>query len=229
MLGLPICEDIWHPDVCRHLAQLGAEIFLCVNGSPYEIDKDVLRIDGVAKRRSIDTGIPLAYVNRVGGQDEVVFDGASFVVGPEGALWAQLPEWEEAVVDTVWTKVPSGSGHRWRCEAGDVAEPAEHPEDIYCAMVVALRDYVNKNRFPGVILGFRAGSIRAVRRHRGRCAGRRPGVVRDAAQPLYQPGKPRRCRRLRADAGRAARYRADRPGGRWLYRMLAPFEGARQT
>jgi NAD+ synthase len=88
MLGLPICEDIWHPDVCRHLAQLGAEIFVCVNGSPYEIDKDVLRIDGVAKRRAIDTGIPLAYVNRVGGQDEVVFDGASFVVGPEGAVGA---------------------------------------------------------------------------------------------------------------------------------------------
>ena len=86
MLGLPICEDIWHPDVCRHLAELGAEIFICVNGSPYEIDKDVLRIDGVAKRRAIDTGIPLAYVNRVGGQDEVVFDGASFVVGPEGEI-----------------------------------------------------------------------------------------------------------------------------------------------
>jgi len=157
VLGLPICEDIWHPDVCRHLAQLGAEIFLCVNGSPYEIDKDVLRIDGVAKRRAIDTGIPLAYVNRVGGQDEVVFDGASFVVGPEGALWAQLPEWEEAVVDTVWNKVPFGNGHRWRCAAGEVAEPTDHPEDIYCAMVMALRDYVNKNRFPGVLLGLSGG------------------------------------------------------------------------
>jgi NAD+ synthase len=157
ILGLPICEDIWHPDVCRHLAQLGAEIFVCVNGSPYEIDKDVLRIDGVAKRRAIDTGIPLAYVNRVGGQDEIVFDGASFVVGPEGALWVQLPDWEEAVVDTVWNKVPFGHGHRWRCEAGDVADLAEHPEDIYAAMVMALRDYVNKNRFPGVLLGLSGG------------------------------------------------------------------------
>jgi len=156
-LGLPICEDIWHPDVCRHLAEQGAEIFLCVNGSPYEIDKDVLRIDGVAKRRAIDTGIPLAYVNRVGGQDELAFDGASFVVGPEGALWAQLPDWDEAVVDTVWRKVPFGNGHRWRCDAGEVAELAEHPEDIYCAMVVALRDYVNRNRFPGVILGLSGG------------------------------------------------------------------------
>ena len=157
MLGLPICEDIWHPDVCRHLAQLGAEIFLCVNGSPYEIDKDTMRIEGVAKRRAIDTGIPLVYLNRVGGQDEVVFDGASFVVGPEGAVWVQMPDWTEAVVDTVWNKVPHDSGHRWRCEPGDNAVLSEHPEDIYCAMVMALRDYVDGNRFPGVVLGLSGG------------------------------------------------------------------------
>ncbi|WP_068076168.1 NAD+ synthase [Novosphingobium lentum] len=162
MIGLPICEDIWHPDVCRHLAELGAEIFICVNGSPYEIDKDELRIDGVAKRRAIDTGIPLAYLNRVGGQDEVVFDGASFVVGPEGAVWAQLPDWEEAVVDTRWSRVPYGSGHRWRCEPGEIATLAEHPEDIYCAMVLALRDYVDKNRFPGVVLGLSGGIDSAI-------------------------------------------------------------------
>ncbi|MDE2562044.1 MAG: NAD+ synthase [Sphingomonadales bacterium] len=157
MLGLPICEDIWHPDVCRHLAELGAEIFICVNGSPYEIDKDELRIDGVAKRRAIDTGIPLVYLNRVGGQDEIVFDGASFVVGPEGALWVQMPDWEEAVVDTRWSQVEFGAGKRWRCEPGEVHELAEHPEDIYCAMVLALRDYVDKNRFPGVVLGLSGG------------------------------------------------------------------------
>lgn len=153
MIGLPICEDIWQPDVCRHLAELGAEIFICVNGSPYEIDKDQLRIDGVAKRRAIDTGIPLIYVNRVGGQDEIVFDGASFVVGREGALWVQLPDWEEAVVDTLWTR----TNGMWRCEPGEVAELADHPEDIYCAMVMALRDYVDKNRFPGVVLGLSGG------------------------------------------------------------------------
>jgi NAD+ synthase len=161
-LGLPICEDIWQPDVCRHLAQLGAEIFLCINGSPYEIDKDVLRIDGVAKRRAIDTGIPLAYLNRVGGQDEVVFDGASFVVGPEGALWIQAPDWEEAVIRTEWNRVPTGNGHRWRCAPGEVHDLAEHPEDIYCAMVLALRDYVEKNRFPGVVLGLSGGIDSAI-------------------------------------------------------------------
>jgi NAD+ synthase len=158
MLGLPICEDIWHPEVCRHLAEMGAEIFISVNGSPYEIDKDELRIDGVAKRRAIDTGIPLAYVNRVGGQDEVVFDGASFVVGPEGAVWAQLPDWEEAVVATQWTR----TSNRWRCEPGEVHELARHPEDIYCAMVLAVRDYVDTNRFPGVVLGLSGGIDSAI-------------------------------------------------------------------
>lgn len=162
MIGLPICEDIWQPDVCRHLAEQGAEIFICVNGSPYEIDKDVLRIDGVAKRRAIDTGIPLVYLNRVGGQDEIVFDGASFVVGPEGALWVQMPDWEESIVTTVWTKTEFGSAHRWCCEAGVVDDLADHPEDIYCAMVLALRDYVNKNRFSGVILGLSGGIDSAI-------------------------------------------------------------------
>ncbi|MCA1660880.1 MAG: NAD+ synthase [Novosphingobium sp.] len=162
MLGLPICEDIWHPEVCRHLAEMGAEIFISVNGSPYEIDKDELRIDGVAKRRAIDTGIPLIYVNRVGGQDEVVFDGASFVVGPEGAVWAQLPDWEEAVVATRWTKAQVGTGYRWRCEPGEVHELARHPEDIYCAMVLAVRDYVDANRFPGVVLGLSGGIDSAI-------------------------------------------------------------------
>lgn len=153
MIGLPICEDIWQPDVCRHLAEQGAEIFICVNGSPYEINKDQLRIDGVAKRRAIDTGIPLVYVNRVGGQDEIVFDGASFVVGREGALWAQLPDWEEAIVETRWTK----SNGQWRCEPAETTDLADHPEDIYCAMVMALRDYVEKNGFPGVVLGLSGG------------------------------------------------------------------------
>jgi NAD+ synthase len=162
MLGLPICEDIWHPEVCRHLAELGAEIFVSPNGSPYEIDKDELRIDGVAKRRAIDTGVPLIYVNRVGGQDEVVFDGASFVVGSEGALWAQLPDWQEAVVPTRWSRVAAGTGTRWRCEPSEVHELASHPEDIYCAMVVALRDYVNRNRFPGVVLGLSGGVDSAI-------------------------------------------------------------------
>ena len=154
MIGLPICEDIWHPDVCRHLADFGAELLLCINGSPYEIDKDTLRIDGVAKRRAVDTGLPLAYLNRVGGQDELVFDGASFVVNGDGSLAVQLTDWEEQEVTTRWTRTANG----WRCDRGELAKLADHPEDIYCAMVLALRDYVDRNRFPGVVLGLWAGS-----------------------------------------------------------------------
>jgi NAD+ synthase len=158
MIGVPICEDIWHPDVCRHLADFGAEMFICVNGSPYEIDKDALRIDGVAKRRAVDTGLPLAYLNRIGGQDELVFDGASFVINGDGGLAVQMADWEEQEVETRWTKTSKG----WRCDKGDIAALADHPEDIYCAMVMALRDYVDRNRFPGVVLGMSGGIDSAI-------------------------------------------------------------------
>ncbi len=158
MIGLPICEDIWHPDVCRHLADFGAELLICINGSPYEIDKDTLRIDGVAKRRAVDTGLPLAYLNRVGGQDELVFDGASFVVNGDGSLAVQMTDWEEQEITTRWTRTAQG----WRCDRGVIARLADHPEDIYCAMVLALRDYVDRNRFPGVVLGLSGGIDSAI-------------------------------------------------------------------
>jgi NAD+ synthase len=153
MLGVPICEDIWHPNVCKHLADFGAEIFICVNGSPYEIDKDSLRIDGVAKRRAVAAGVPLAYLNRVGGQDELVFDGASFVVNGDGSLAVQMTDWEEQEVLTSWTKTAKG----WRCDHGEIAQHVGQEESIYSAMVLALRDYVTRNRFPGVVLGLSGG------------------------------------------------------------------------
>ncbi|MFM2301579.1 MAG: hypothetical protein RLZZ84_1315 [Pseudomonadota bacterium] len=158
MIGLPICEDIWHPDVCRHLADFGAELLICINGSPYEIDKDTLRIDGVAKRRAVDTGLPLAYLNRVGGQDELVFDGASFVINGDGSVAVQMADWEEQEVTTRWTRTATG----WRCDRGEIAALADRPEDIYSAMVMALRDYVNRNRFPGVVLGLSGGIDSAI-------------------------------------------------------------------
>jgi len=153
MIGVPICEDIWQPNVCRHLSDFGAEIFLCPNGSPYEIDKDALRIDGVAKRRAVAAKVPLAYLNRVGGQDELVFDGASFVVNGDGSLAVQMKDWEEQEVLTRWTKTAKG----WRCDRGDFEPQADHLEGIYSAMVLALRDYVGRNRFPGVVLGLSGG------------------------------------------------------------------------
>ena len=152
MIGLPICEDIWHPDVCRHLADFGAELLICINGSPYEIDKDTLRIDGVAKRRAVDTGLPLAYLNRVGGQDELVFDGASFALNGDLSVAAQLPAFEENITTLRWTRSDAG----WRC-SGPITPLIEGDKADYAACVLGLRDYVRKNGFPGVLLGVSGG------------------------------------------------------------------------
>jgi NAD+ synthase len=152
-IGVPICEDIWFSRVTDHLKGQGAELLLVPNGSPYELDKDDLRVGGVASARVRETGLPLAYLNRTGGQDELVFDGASFVLNGDGSLAHQFPEWDEAVVETLWTRGENG----WRCEPGAIATLDPYPADIYSAMVVGLRDYVNANRFPGVVLGLSGG------------------------------------------------------------------------
>ncbi len=152
-LGLPLCEDIWFPKVCGYLKAQGAELFIAPHGSPYEIDKDDLRLRMIAGQRVAETGLPLAFVNRVGGQDEIVFDGAGFVLNGDGSLAHQLPDWEEAVVETVWEK----QAGRWSCTPGAIATLDPHPADIYHAMLTGLRDYVNANRFPGVVLGLSGG------------------------------------------------------------------------
>ncbi|MFM5949464.1 MAG: NAD+ synthase, partial [Novosphingobium sp.] len=156
-LGVPICEDIWLEPVCAHLARAGAEVLLVPNGSPFELDKDGVR-QRMVRDRVVETGLPLAYLNRIGGQDELVFDGASFVVGGDGSVAVQMADWEEQEVTTRWTRTATG----WRCDQGELASLAEHPEDIYCAMVLALRDYVDRNRFPGVVLGLSGGIDSAI-------------------------------------------------------------------
>jgi NAD+ synthase len=153
-LGIPICEDMWFPDVCECLAETGAELLLVPNGSPFELGKHDKRLS-VAVARIGETGLPLAFLNRVGGQDELAFDGASFVLNADRKLAIQLPDWEEAVTTTVWTR--HGLGHHWSCEPGPVATLDADPEDIYHAMLVSLRDYVNRNGFPGVVLGLSGG------------------------------------------------------------------------
>ncbi|PZO91634.1 MAG: NAD+ synthase [Sphingomonas sanxanigenens] len=152
-IGLPICEDMWFPAVCAHLKAAGAELLIVPNGSPYEIDKDELRSGKIAAARVAETGLPLAYLNRVGGQDELVFDGASFVMNADGAIAWQLPDWEEVLATTQWERIDGG----WRCLPGEIAALDPHPGDIYHAMLVGLRDYVNANRFPGVVLGLSGG------------------------------------------------------------------------
>ncbi len=152
-LGLPICEDIWFPPVCAHLKERGAELFISPHGSPYEIEKDDIRTGEVGSKRVAETGVPLIFLNRVGGQDELVFDGASFVLNGDGTLAHQLPDWEEALVMSDWTRGPDG----WRCAEGEIHPLDPYPADVYHAMIIGLRDYVNANRFPGVVLGLSGG------------------------------------------------------------------------
>ncbi len=151
-LGVPICEDIWTPDVTECLAETGAELLIVPNGSPFETGKDDRRLS-LAVSRVSETGLPLVYLNRVGGQDELVFDGASFVLNADRKLALQLPDWDEVVQMTHWTR----TGSHWTCAPGAIAPRDDDPADIYHAMLVALRDYVNRNGFPGVVLGLSGG------------------------------------------------------------------------
>ena len=153
-LGLPICEDIWFPTICSHLADAGAEILIAPHGSPYEIDKDERRLLDIAAARVRETGLPLVFLNRVGGQDELVFDGCSFVLDGDGSVRHRLTDWAEEERVTHWTR---GSDGRWSCDVGTLTDWEDHPADIYSAMVLSLRDYVERNRFPGVVLGMSGG------------------------------------------------------------------------
>ena len=153
-LGVPICEDMWAPDVIECLMETGADLLIVPNGSPFEVGKDDRRLS-LAVARVTESGLPLVYVNRVGGQDELVFDGASFVLNADRSLAVQMPDWEEGVVTTQWTR--SLLARSWTCEQGPRARLDEDPADIYHAMLLALRDYVNRNGFSGVVLGLSGG------------------------------------------------------------------------
>jgi len=151
-IGVPICEDIWGEEVCECLQETGAELLISPNGSPFDWPKPDMRIN-VAVARVTETGLPLVYLNQVGGQDELVFDGASFVLNADRQLAAQLPAWEEALEAVVFRRTQSG----WAGEIG-LRAPLEAGESAaYHACVLGLRDYVEKNGFPGVVLGLSGG------------------------------------------------------------------------
>ena len=151
-IGVPICEDIWQEVVCAHLVEAGAEMLLVPNGSPYELDKDDIRYR-LVRSRALQTALPIAYLNRVGGQDELVFDGSSFIVHPDGERVVQLCDWEEALLITDWERTPAG----WRCTTRETHSVDAFPEDVYRAMMLGLHDYVERNGFSGVILGLSGG------------------------------------------------------------------------
>lgn len=151
-IGVPICEDIWLPDVCECLAETGAELLLVPNGSPFEVGKENARMTH-SVARVVETGLPLVYVNRIGGQDELVFDGGSYVLNADARLVARLPQWREDLQLTRWQR----DGGSWVCARGDIAPEDDDIADIYHAMVLGLRDYVTRNRFPGIVLGMSGG------------------------------------------------------------------------
>ncbi len=151
-VGVPICEDIWIPDVVECLSETGGEILLVPNGSPFEVGKEDVRLNLIVSRVK-ESGLPLIYLNQVGGQDELVFDGASLVCNAGGSLALALPSWEETIVVTEWERTANG----WVCAKGDCAPGEDRETSVYHAMMLGLRDYVNKNRFPGVVLGLSGG------------------------------------------------------------------------
>jgi NAD+ synthase len=152
-LGVMVCEDMWFSDVAECLQESGAELLIVLNGSPFDIDKSDVRLSH-AVARVTETGLPLIYVNQVGGQDELVFDGASFALGADRGLRAQAPAFVEHLTLTRWTRGPNGD---LDCAPGERAAELPEHEAIYRAMVLGLRDYVNKNAFPGVLIGMSGG------------------------------------------------------------------------
>ena len=151
-LGVPICEDIWGPDPVECILETGGEILLVGNASPYERDKLAIR-QNVAVARVVESGLPLIYLNMVGGQDELVFDGGSFALNADRSVGAQLPAFRAMVARTVWERGKSG----WACVEGPREIVEEGDEADYAACVMGLRDYVENNRFPGVVLGLSGG------------------------------------------------------------------------
>jgi NAD+ synthase len=156
-LGLPICEDIWtdwgdYENVVECLAETGAELLIVPNGSPYWRDKNEVRLN-VAVARVTESDLPMIYVNQIGGQDELIFDGASFALHADRSLAFQLPAFREAVTTMRWRRV----GNAWRCADGPLAPLLEGDQDDYSACMLGLRDYVHKNGFAGVVLGLSGG------------------------------------------------------------------------
>jgi len=156
-IGSPICEDSWHEDVPETLAETGAEFLLVPNGSPYYRNKMEVR-QNLMVARVVETGLPLIYLNLVGAQDDLVFDGGTFVLNPGGELALQMPVMEEAIAHLDMIRTDSG----WRAEPGDLAKLPDAYEQDYHAMVLGLRDYLRKTGFKKVLLGLSGGIDSAI-------------------------------------------------------------------
>jgi NAD+ synthase len=152
-IGVPVCEDIWGEEVVECLQETGAEFLVVPNGSPFDWPKLDVRMNKVVVPRVVESGLTLVYVNQLGGQDELVFDGASFVLNADRRLAVQLPAWEETVAVVEMRRTPQG----WMCAPGPLAHLETGDAAAYHACVLGVRDYVEKNGFPGVVLGLSGG------------------------------------------------------------------------
>ena len=156
-IGSPICEDAWHPDVAETLAETGAEFLLVPNGSPYYRGKFETRLNHMVAR-VVETELPLIYLNMVGGQDDQVFDGASFALNPGGKLAFQMPTFDAQIAHVDLEQTPEG----WRVVEGEKAHMPSDLEQDYRVMVQGLRDYMGKTGFKKVLLGLSGGIDSAI-------------------------------------------------------------------
>jgi len=156
-IGTPICEDSWYPDVCEAMVESGADLLLVPNGSPYFRGKHSVRLNQMVARVT-ENDVPLVYLNMVGGQDDQVFDGGSFVLNRHGALAVQMPWFEAAIAHVDFVQTADG----WVAEGGDKALEPDTMETDYAAMVMGLRDYMGKTGFKQVLLGMSGGVDSAI-------------------------------------------------------------------
>jgi NAD+ synthase len=156
-VGTPICEDAWHEDVPEALAESGAEILLVPNGSPYYRGKYDTRLNEMVSR-VVETGLPLIYLNMIGGQDDQVFDGGSFILNPGGELARRLPVFDEAIEHVDFVRTETG----WRAEKGEIAMFPDEWEQDYRVMVTSVRDYFRKTGFSKALLGLSGGIDSAI-------------------------------------------------------------------
>ena len=156
-IGLNICEDVWSRGPMSTSRAAGAECVIVINGSPFEVDSQDHR-ESAVRARVAETGVPVVYVNHVGGQDELVFDGGSFVMDADGSVVFRARSFEESMHTVELAGAPKGVV----VERGRVARPCERVERIYRALVLGTRDYVTNHGFPGVIIGLSGGIVSAL-------------------------------------------------------------------
>jgi NAD+ synthase len=150
-IGFPICEDIWEPNVAECLEESGADLIVAINASPFDISKPERRMSTIVAR-TVETGLPVAYVNMVGGQDELVYDGSSFAINAGGKLACHLPSFSESIV-VISAQKTAGMV----ALTGQITPPDSDLTALYRGLCLGLRDYVHKNGFPGVLLGLSGG------------------------------------------------------------------------